>query len=673
MRLHAPRYLIERDEVTLSSTAHNYLDKPQLVRAELVIARRSLEPLAAGAVAGGDAGEELTLQAEATVPARGEHRFDWPMRALTPGPTKVVARALSAEESDAVEWTVPVLVHGVEKQFAQSGSFRPAINGTRTLTFELPGEIDPARSRLAVTLQPSLAHVLVGALPFLTEYPYECVEQTMSRFYPVAIVSASLQRMGTNLDTISARRAGTLDAAAAERLIANGLARIADLQQRGGWGWWKEDRVSLSQTAYVVQGLLAAQAAGIKVEQLLISSGLEALAAEVRERSSIRPTSRTTSRLDTTTEAFAVYVLGLHLAPDAAVRKVLQRLFTERATLTHQGRALLALALHRAGQRNEAALVLRNLRQFVERDEENETAWIRPPAQDWWTWYENDIETNAWLLRALLAIEPQGDLAPRVVKWLVQNRAGGRHWRSTRDTALAIAAVAEFVRVSGEEAPDFTAIVTLDSSTPRELRVNRSGLFGEAQRVELAGAELKPGRHTVTLTKLGRGALYYAASLEFFTREADIQSAGGDLAIEREYFRLVPRSGERTAADFERIALPQGEAVRSGEEIEVVLRLKAKNTYDFLAFEDRKPAGCEPVEVRSGGTFAGGFCANVELRESKVVFFIAELPEGEHQLTYRLRAEAPGVFRAPPPTGFAMYAPELRANGRTMRLKVEER
>lgn len=320
--------------------------------------------------------------------------------------------------------------------------------------------------------------------------------------------------------------------------------------------------------------------------------------------------------------------------------------------------------------------MLRNLRQFVERDEENETAWLRPPAQGWWTWYENDVETNAWLLRALLAIEPQSDLAPRVVKWLVQNRAGGRHWRSTRDTALAIAAVAEFVRVSGEESPDFTAIVTLDDGPPRELRVNRSGLFGEAERVEISGARLKPGRHTVTLTKLGRGALSYAASLEFFTREADIPGTGGDLAIEREYFRLVPRSGDTSGkggADFERIALLQGEAVASGEQIEVVLRLQAKNTYDFLAFEDRKPAGCEPVEVRSGGTYANGLCANVELRDSKIVFFVAELAQGEHVLKYRLRAESPGIFRAPPATGFGMYAPELRANSRTMRLKVSER
>ena len=77
--------------------------------------------------------------------------------------------------------------------------------------------------------------------------------------------------------------------------------------------------------------------------------------------------------------------------------------------------------------------------------------------------------------------------------------------------------------------------------------------------------------------------------------------------------------------------------------------------------------------MRSGSTWADGLCANVELRDTKVVFFVALLEQGEHELRYRLRAEAPGTFRAPPATGFAMYAPELRANSRTMRLSVKDR
>ena len=118
--------------------------------------------------------------------------------------------------------------------------------------------------------------------------------------------------------------------------------------------------------------------------------------------------------------------------------------------------------------------------------------------------------------------------------------------------------------------------------------------------------------------------------------------------------------------------LREGDELASGDEIEVVLRISAKNTDDYLAFEDRKPAGCEPVDVRSGERWADGFCANVELRDTRTVFFVALLEQGEPWLRYGLRAETPGKFHALPATGAAMYAPEVRANSNEMRLNIRD-
>ncbi len=95
-------------------------------------------------------------------------------------------------------------------------------------------------------------------------------------------------------------------------------------------------------------------------------------------------------------------------------------------------------------------------------------------------------------------------------------------------------------------------------------------------------------------------------------------------------------------AVWKKIPLHNGDAVTSGEQIEVDLHIHAKNTYDYLAFEDMKAAGCEPVDLRSGGKFAGGLCPNVELRDDKVVFFIGLLEQGDHLLKYNVRAETPG-------------------------------
>jgi uncharacterized protein YfaS (alpha-2-macroglobulin family) len=149
----------------------------------------------------------------------------------------------------------------------------------------------------------------------------------------------------------------------------------------------------------------------------------------------------------------------------------------------------------------------------------------------------------------------------------------------------------------------------------------------------------------------------------------------------------------------ERVPLNDGETVKSGERVETVLTIEAKNNYDYLLFEDLKPSGLEAVELRSGEnlfvkelksgalksknstlmnfTSAVNFTGREqwvyqELRDRKVALFIDHLPEGVWQMSYEMRAESPGVFHALPVLGHAMYVPEIRTNGAEVRIRVVE-
>jgi len=55
-----------------------------------------------------------------------------------------------------------------------------------------------------------------------------------------------------------------------------------------------------------------------------------------------------------------------------------------------------------------------------------------------------------------------------------------------------------------------------------------------------------------------------------------------------------------------------------------------------------------------------------------VCFFIRRLARGKHSLSYRLRAEIPGIFSALPTRAYAMYAPELKANSDEIKLVVTD-
>ncbi|MBP7936179.1 MAG: hypothetical protein KA354_16175 [Phycisphaerae bacterium] len=716
VRLQAPRFFVERDEVVLSANVHNYLKAAKRVSAELIVPAELFGSL--GEPPPGskpDAEGNLHLAAQAEVAAGGEHRFDWPVKVLKQGLAKITVKALTDEESDAMRMAFPVLVHGINKTVAQSGSYRVPQEGERTIKIDLPEQIDPEQTRLEVTLSPSLAGVMIDALPYLIGYPYGCVEQTMSRFYPTVLVADTLKKMGTNLEAIGKQRkqmnegdlqnrfgrydhCPVFDSQEMDHMVKAGLQRLYDFQRPdGGWGWWREDDSSPFQTAYVLQGLHAARQAGINVDGGCYERGVNYLQGTISHELTKPKDERRIGDLQT--QAYVAYILSLeNRLAKGDLKKWLDGLYKSRGDLNNYGRSLLALAMHNMKRDDEARMLLRNVLQFVERDDSNETAWVRTPQSHWWFWWNNDIETNAWALKAMVVIDPKDDLAPRLVKWLLNNRRNGYYWRSTRDTAQVIAAMTDYMAATGESSPEYALVLSFDGQPIREIILTKDNFFTFDNRLALYGLQVKPGAHTVTLAKKGPGALYYSCYLSYFTKEEDIKGAGNEIFIERQYFKLVPKTEtarlpdpgaahtppanqpdpldttgrSETRAGWTRIPLKTGDAVASGDQVEVVLTITSKNVYDYLVFEDMKPAGCEPVELRSGGRWAGGLCANLELRDEKVCFFIGLLEQGEHILRYRLRAETPGSFHVLPASGHAMYAPEVKAISDEIRLGVRE-
>ena len=298
----------------------------------------------------------------------------------------------------------------------------------------------------------------------------------------------------------------------------------------------------------------------------------------------------------------------------------------------------------------------------------------------WWHWYNNDVETNAWALRALTAIDPKNPIAPQIANWLAGNRSHGKYWHSTRDTALAVHALVEELHGAMQDAADFGVAIAVDGRPAAEAVVSWKQLLSPAARVVVPARNLKPGRHQVTLTKKKPGLLSYSIVANYFDRAERIVKSGHGIQVERKYFKcsepvMEPAGshGRRSAAvQVLKTPLHEGEAVQVGQIVETELTITSNDHYEYVAFEDPKPAGFEPVEIRSGYAWGDGLCANVELRDERIAFFAPHVEPGRHVVRYQLRAEVPGSFQARPTHAFDMYNPEIEAHSDSTRLRVHD-
>ncbi len=103
------------------------------------------------------------------VPAGGQKRVDWRVKVAHEGEAVVRMKALTDEESDAVEQKFPVYVHGMLKMDSFSGALRPEeIVGK--ITLNVPAERRQGQSVLEVRYSPSLAAAMVDALPYLAAW-----------------------------------------------------------------------------------------------------------------------------------------------------------------------------------------------------------------------------------------------------------------------------------------------------------------------------------------------------------------------------------------------------------------------------------------------------------------------------------------------------------------------
>ncbi|PTY07708.1 hypothetical protein DB347_05620 [Opitutaceae bacterium EW11] len=677
-RLQTPRFLVTGDRAEISALVVNRTDDKLVAK----LGMRTSGPVSPLA----------DTQSSVDVRPQGEARHGWSLQASGLGDAEFTLEGRSRAGDDGMHVSIPVVEDGLVQHTAFSGRLGPG-ETERAFDLALPEPMDPGRTQAVVQLSSSRAAVVLDALPFLIDYPYGCVEQTMSRFFPAVAVQQALQRFGISpkdlderlLRETEARGDGPVPAwKKLDDVVQYGIRRLVQAQRGdGGFGWWPDapDR-DLWMTSYVAWGLEVASDGGANPPDELLESTRQAVIDALK-----------VTKIAPDEAAFALAALArghVSVAEVDAVRPVFESLYRDREKLGASGRACLALASIVWGTTDQRRVLRDNLENGADRkksDDAGDTVhW--GATEGYWLSRDNAAECTALSLLALLKLDPKDPLIEPAANWLVLNRRSSR-WKSTRDTAFAVLALTELMAARSEIDAEAEIDVELDGYSVGRVRLNRASLLQGAQQVSLPGTQLKPGTVRINLRRTGGDAPVYAVGLSSAWVQGDAVKPEGHLvSIHRSFVRQAPQptlSGSVLVAPVE---LSSGGACKTGEELDARVHISVSNDLEYVMVEVPRPAGCEPLNPLSGwdarllrdqgdspaermdGRDAGTAVYREE-HDTKSVFFIRSLPAGKWTLRFGLRSVTPGDYRALPAQVSAMYVPEVTANSDAQRVKLE--
>ncbi|MCA8959207.1 MAG: hypothetical protein KDC38_01790 [Planctomycetes bacterium] len=602
-RLVVPTPLRQGDEVTVSAIVHNHLAVDAAFDVELTVAGAA-ERTDTGATSKLDvrAGESARLDFPIRCSGHGEVRFDLTVRGSADGDHVRLVRDVQ-----------PIVI----TEFQSAGA---RLDEEWRRAFEIPADAVPGSVELVVTIEETPLDSVAQVLPSLMDYPYGCVEQTMSRFLPTVIARDAAQRVGTPLELPE-----DLDA-----MIRASLDRLTYFQHvDGGWGWWRGDETNLEMSRYVLMGLLIAHSHGIEVEPRVITAALRYVGGDEwnAETLHILRLARDGGWFEKPALAdFADFAPSLAEAIAEAEETAADFESNDTTALCH---------LILAGRDDLAANVPSTL-----------------PTGEHYT----DIRDVALRVRAIASVDPSDPRLPAWVEWLLEHRHA-HGWNTTLDTAHVVQALSAIAPV--RRGPSGV-----------ELWIDGEPVTGAVQRVVRSGSDLGSTIEIIARPSAEPGSTRFPPRIHAVLRSdttsglAAPATTRAGLSITRTIERLVvDADGNETWNELE-----PGESIPSGSAIEVTCTVEARGDVglEYAMIESPTAGGWsvipDPDELEWGWA---------DLKEDLVVFDEQEL-DGRCVKSYRARATVPGVYRLPPARVFGMYEPDIEARTGVIEVRVVE-
>ncbi|MDF1663910.1 MAG: alpha-2-macroglobulin family protein, partial [Planctomycetota bacterium] len=608
VRLHCPKFLYQDDVCQIRADLFDYQGRSQKIVVRLV-------------------GKGFRCQSDSLFSLKSignglPQSVYWTLQARSAKELNVIIKARCGPMSDAIALTIPVRIFGERKTLYsknlldKGGEFEMKVSKVAA----------PGSQSLRLVLRPesSVFFDIFETLDFLVQFPYGCVEQTMSRFLPAVEVGDSFKQLGLPIKSFVKRF---------DSVTQKGVKRLAGFQKaNGSWGWFASDAPNPFMTAYVVYGLSRAQKAGVELDETMIKRGCAYLKLVVKEQT------------NNDLKSFIYFALQSAGQGDLKEAKTLLEV-----PLSSYAKALLTLTLIRSGDRPAAEKLLRRL----EKDRIDSGALSHFSTPRWFYKWENvSIETTAFAMLAFLEVKPNHKIVPKLKDWLLSKRQGKR-WKTTKDSAAAVFGLIKFLALkakengrSGRNVFRREMSVTLNGKAKRVVVIDLSNPMESQFECFFDAQDLKRGTNKIQVSGadasiLCQSTLTYVKAL----REMKAKAAG----------LIVTSHWDKEARDL-----------KVGDEVTVRVNLKTKRDYNYLMVNVPIPAGAVVDRKSAKGVFA-----EFEARHDQGIFFLTDLKAGSHELRFKFKCKFAGRYRVRGARGELMYSPDINGASRSVTARID--
>jgi len=717
-----PRFLREGDKITVSTKISN-ISKTDLTGQVLL---QLIDPFTNKVIdeTFSLSNSEKSFTARAGQSTTASWVLDIPYN-LSAVKYKIVAQAGNFSDGEAN--VLPIL----SNRMLVTESLPMPIRGKETKTFSFDKLKNSASSStlrhhnytLEFTSNP--AWYAVQAMPYMMEYPYECAEQTFTRYYSNAIAShimnsspkikqvvedwgknspdAFLSNLNKNQELKSVMLEETpwvldannetqskknlsilLDMNRMSKELDKALNKTIKTQSvNGGWPWFPGMKENRYITQHIVTGMGHLDHLGIKSIRndskvwSMVKKGIQYLDGEiVRDLEHAKKWDKHYLKNQHIGYNQIQYLYARSYFPEVKMNKATQiavDYYKAQAksywlNFNIYAKGMLGLAAHRMDMTSLSTDIVNSLKDNAIQHEEFGMYWKSYTSG--YRWYQAPIETQAVMIELFDEVANDQESVANLKIWLLKQKQT-TNWKTTKQTTEAVYALLlkgtdllasdELVEVTVGGQP-INYTKTVDDNPYNVNTQAGTGYF----KTNWTGEEVKPEMGNVTVKKNTTGVAWGALYWQYFEDLDKITFAETNLKLEKQLFKLTNTSeGEKLTQ------INDNNTLNIGDKIRVRIELRTDRNLEYVHMKDMRSSGFEPINVLSTYKYREGLGYYEATKDASTNFFFDYIPKGTYVFEYDLRVQHKGQFSNGITTIQCMYAPEFTSHSDGIRVVVE--